>query len=129
MRIIQKIWRIVYFHLQQLSAQSLENFLIGCATQDICATYHAHSVHVKHKHIVWLMNFNLFFSTHGLFEEWPNCGACKESVKHALSECTSYNSQTQNFFDYLKQVLTPEAFKTFRHSSICNKDMFCLGEK
>ena len=45
----------------------------------------------------------LFFKfrpgTHGLFEElgrhasrggsqeWPNCGACKESVKHVLFEC------------------------------------------
>ena len=29
----------------------------------------------------------------------------------------------------MKQILTPEAFKAFIHSSIFNKAVFCLGEK
>ena len=28
----------------------------------------------------------------------------------------------------MKQILTPEAFKAFNHSSIFNKAVFCLGE-
>ena len=87
----------------------------------------------------------LFFKfrsgTHGLFEELgrhtkgggsqecPNCWACKESVEHVLFECTSYDSQRQNFLDYMKQVLTPEAFEAFMHGSIFDKTVFCLGEK
>ena len=87
----------------------------------------------------------LFFKfrsgTHGLFEELgrhakrggsqecPNCGACKESVEHVLFECASYDSQRQNFLDYMKQVLTSEAFEAFIHGSIFDKAVFCLGEK
>ena len=79
--------------------------------------------------------------THGLFEvlgrhaggdgsqECRNCGACKESVEHVLFECTSYNSQRQNFLDYLKQVLLPDAFEDFMHRSVLDKTVFCLGEK
>ena len=39
------------------------------------------------------------------------------------------NTQRQNFLDYMKQILTLGAFKAFNHSSIFNKDVFCLGEK
>ena len=54
--------------------------------------------------------FKFCSGTHGLFEELgrhmnrggsqecPNCGACKESVEHVLFECTSYDSQRQNFW-------------------------------
>ena len=34
-----------------------------------------------------------------------------------------------NFLDYTKQILTPEAFEAFDHSSIFDKAVFCLGEK
>ena len=80
-------------------------------------------------------------NTHGLFEELgkrakkvgsqecPNCRAGKESVEHVLFDCTSYNSQRQNFLDYMKQILTPKAFEAFNHSSIFDKAVFCLGEK
>ena len=86
----------------------------------------------------------LFFKfrsgTHGLFEELgrhvgrggsqecPNCGALKESVEHVLFECVSYDSQRQNFFEYLKQVLSSETFGAFFGSSIFDKALFCLGE-
>ena len=33
------------------------------------------------------------------------------------------------FLDYMKQILTLEAFETFNHSSIFDKAVFCLGEK
>ena len=78
--------------------------------------------------------------THGLYEELgkhikrggsqecPNWWACKESVAHVLFECASYDSQTQNFLGYMKQILTHEAFEAFIHSSIFNKAVFCLGE-
>ena len=33
------------------------------------------------------------------------------------------------FLDYMKQVLTSEAFEAFIHSSIFDKAVFCLGEK
>ena len=62
-------------------------------------------------------------------QECPTCGVCKESVVHVLFECVTYDSQRQNFLDYMKQVLTPEAFKPFNHSSIFDKAVFCLGEK
>ena len=62
-------------------------------------------------------------------QECPNCGACKESVEHVLLECASYDSQRQNFSDYMKQVLTSEAFKAVIHGSIFDKAVFCLGEK
>ena len=29
----------------------------------------------------------------------------------------------------MKQILTPEAFEAFKHSSIFDKAVFCLGEK
>ena len=51
-------------------------------------------------------------------QECPNCGACMESVEHVLFECASYNSQRQNFLDYMKQVLTSEAFEAFILGSI-----------
>ena len=85
--------------------------------------------------------FKFRSGTHGLFEELgrhakeggsqecPNCGACKESVEHVLFECASYDSQRQNFFDYMKQILNPETFEAFNHSSIFDKSVFCLGEK
>ena len=44
-------------------------------------------------------------------------------------ECASYDSQRQNFWDYMKQVLTSEAFEAFVHGSIFDKAVFCLGEK
>ena len=62
-------------------------------------------------------------------QECPNCGAGKESVEHVLFECDPYDSQRRNFFDYLKQVLTPKAFEAFTQSSIFDKTIFCLGEK
>ena len=87
------------------------------------------------------MFFKFRSGTHGLFEELgrhdgrggsqecPICGDCKESVEHVLFECPSYDSQRQIFLRYLKQVLIPEAFDTFFHSSIFDKTVFCLGEK
>ena len=51
-------------------------------------------------------------------QECPNCGACKESVEHVLFECASYDSQRLDFFNYLKMVLPPDAFKAFLHGSI-----------
>ena len=62
-------------------------------------------------------------------QECPNCGASKESVEHVLFECASYDSQRQIFWDYMKQVLTSEAFEAFIHGSIFDKAVFCLGEK
>ena len=53
----------------------------------------------------------------------------KETFEHVLFECVSYNSQRQHFFDYIKQILTPVAFKTFIHNSVFDKAVFCLGEK
>ena len=50
------------------------------------------------------------FAKRGGSQEYPNCGACKESVEHVLFECASYDSQKQNFFDYMKQFLAMEAF-------------------
>ena len=77
---------------------------------------------------------------HGLFkelghakrgesQEYLNCGVCKESVEHVLFECASYDSQRQNFLDYMKHILTLEAFEAFNHSSIFDKAVFCLDEK
>ena len=31
--------------------------------------------------------------------------------------------------DYMKQILNPEAFEAFNHSSIFDTSVFCLGEK
>ena len=76
--------------------------------------------------------------THWLFEELgqhvgrdgsqecPNYVAIKESVEHVLVEYASYDSQRQQNFAYLKQVLSPDAFL---HSSIFDKALFCLGER
>ena len=44
-------------------------------------------------------------------------------------ECVSYDSQRQNFLDYMEQTLTLGAFKAFNHSRIFNKFVFCLGEE
>ena len=49
----------------------------------------------------------------GVSQECPNCVACKESVEHVLFECVSYNSQRQIFLDYLRQILTLDAFEAF----------------
>ena len=51
------------------------------------------------------------------------------SVEHVVFECASYDSQRQNFFNYIKQILTPEALEAFIHSSIFGKAVFCLGKK
>ena len=84
--------------------------------------------------------FKFRSGTHGLFEELgrhakgggsqecPNFGACKEFVEHVLFECASYHSQRKKFLDYMKQILIPEAFEVFNHSSIFNKPVFCLRE-
>ena len=83
-----------------------------------------------------MLLFKFHSVTHGPFEELsghskgggsqecPNCGACKESVEHVLFRCASYDSQRQNFFDYMKQIPTPEAFKAFNYSSILIKLCF-----
>ena len=34
-----------------------------------------------------------------------------------------------NFFDYLRQVLTSDAFEAFSHGSIVDKALLCLGQK
>ena len=44
-------------------------------------------------------------------------------------QCASYDSQRQNFLDYVKQILTLETFEGFNYSNIFNKVVFCLGEK
>ena len=62
-------------------------------------------------------------------QEYPNCRACKESVEHVLFECASYDSQRQNFWKYLKQVISPGAFEAFLHKSSFDKAVFCLGGK
>ena len=62
-------------------------------------------------------------------QECPNCGACKESVEHVLFERVSYDSQRQNFLDYLRQVLTPDALETFCLGRILDKAVFCLAQK
>ena len=90
-------------------------------------------------------SFRFHSCTHGLFEELgrhakksrsqecPDCEACnKESVEHIPFECSSYDSQRQNFLDYmyLKQVLAPKASEVlFKRSSIFDKAVFCLAEK
>ena len=80
-------------------------------------------------------------STHGLFEELgrhnkrggsqecPNCRACKESVELVLFECASYDSQSLDFWEYLKTVIPPDAFENFLRGNIFDKTSFCLGEK
>ena len=35
----------------------------------------------------------------------------------------------KHFLDYMKQVLTPEAFEAVNHSSIFDKAVLCLGRK
>ena len=91
------------------------------------------------------VSFRLFLKfclgTHGLFEELcrhdkgggsqecPNCMACKESFEHLLFKCASYDFQRLDFFDFLKTVLLPDAFKSFLHDSFCDQTVFCLGEK
>ena len=52
----------------------------------------------------------------------------KESVEHILFECASYKFQRQNFFDYMKQILTLEAFEAFNQSNVFNKAVFFSGE-
>ena len=49
-------------------------------------------------------------------------------LEYVLFECASYNSQRQNFLDYMKQILTLEALETFLHNSIFDKAVFCLGK-
>ena len=68
-------------------------------------------------------------SNRGGLQECPNCGACKESVEHVLFECSSYDSQRQTFFDYLKQVLLPADFEALFRDSVFDKAVFCLGDK
>ena len=62
-------------------------------------------------------------------QECPNCGAIKESIEHFFFECASYDSQRQKIFSYLKQVLSPDVFDAFLHSSVFDKVLFCLGER
>ena len=52
----------------------------------------------------------------------------RESAEHVFFECGSYDSQRQNFLDYMKEICTLEAFEAFIHNSIVNKGVFCLGE-
>ena len=58
-------------------------------------------------------------------QECPNCGACMESVEHVLFECASYDSQRQNFLDYMQQVLTSEVFKALFAAAFSIK--LCFG--
>ena len=46
-------------------------------------------------------------------QECPNCGACRESVKHVLFESASYDSKRKKFLNYMymKQILTLEALE------------------
>ena len=45
-----------------------------------------------------MYGFDMHPSKRGGSQECPNCGACKESVEHVLSECASYDSQRQLFW-------------------------------
>ena len=95
--------------------------------------------HIKRPSSRLLLKFRS--GTHGLFEELgrrtkgggsqecPNCRACRESVEHVVFECASYDCQTQNFFDCMKQILTLEGFQVFNYNSIFDKAVLCLGEK
>ena len=47
--------------------------------------------------------------------------------EHVLFECAPYDSQSQNFF-WLRQTLTLDAFEAFRHGSILDEAIFCLGQ-
>ena len=60
-------------------------------------------------------------SNKGGLQECPNCGACKESVEHVLFECSSYDSQRQTFFDYMKPVLLADDFEALFHGSAFDK--------
>ena len=62
-------------------------------------------------------------------QECSNCGACKESVEHAFSECASYDFQGLDFLYCFRTVLPPDAFKTFLCVSIFEKIVFYLGQK
>ena len=62
-------------------------------------------------------------------QECPNCVACKEYVEHVLCECASHDSQRQQILDHMKQILTPEAFEAFHHSSIFDNAAFRLRER
>ena len=53
----------------------------------------------------------LMHGKRGGSDECPSCGVFKESVDHVLFECASYDSQAQNFLDYMKQILTLEHSK------------------
>ena len=64
-------------------------------------------------------------------QECSNCGAYKYIVvcsARSFCVCIIWFPAT-NFLDYTKQVLTPEAFAAFNHSSIFDKAVFYLGEK
>ena len=68
-------------------------------------------------------------SNKGGLQEYPNCGACKESVEHVLFEFSSYDTQRQDFFDYLTQVLLPDDFEALFCGSVFVKTLVCLKRK
>ena len=59
------------------------------------------------------------------------CGACKESVQLSMFSLSVHHmiTRAKNFFDYMKQILSLEAFEAFNYCSIFDKAVFCLGEK
>ena len=50
----------------------------------------------------------------GEFQEYLNCGACKECVEYILFECEHVIFENlQNFFGLFEASFSPEAFKSF----------------
>ena len=50
-------------------------------------------------------------------------------IAGTISRDKIFWTQRQNFLDYMKQILTLEAFEAFNHSSIFDKAVFCLHDK